>query len=277
MTDTYPPLEGAALIAAERERQIKKEGWTPEHDDGHGDFQLSVAARCYLIAARRQAKSLPKSFDQPLIWPWSWHWWKPSHDPIRNLVKAGALIAAEIDRLLRAKDATEAAKPDHFPDASKMVAPSVSPSVSSSVASQQPEPVKPKMPPADIEHPEPFEVKEPGYFSTRNHLKAFVSGRNSDGDRWIGEVIYDTHIELEMWENSGSTVGNPHQSLIAPWTEPPALPPKPAALEPFEIVNGNHRDWANAEDSRWFIFARADGTRQLIDKSDGWRRMEVQP
>ena len=28
-------------------------------------------------------------------------WWKPSIDPVRNLAKAGALIAAEIDRLQR--------------------------------------------------------------------------------------------------------------------------------------------------------------------------------
>jgi hypothetical protein len=34
-------------------------------------------------------------------WPWDEKWWKPSTNPIRNLVKAGALIAAEIDRLQR--------------------------------------------------------------------------------------------------------------------------------------------------------------------------------
>lgn len=34
-------------------------------------------------------------------WPWDEEWWKPSEDPVRNLVKAGALIAAEIDRLQR--------------------------------------------------------------------------------------------------------------------------------------------------------------------------------
>lgn len=34
-------------------------------------------------------------------WPWATDWWKPSDDPITNLVRAGALIAAEIDRLLR--------------------------------------------------------------------------------------------------------------------------------------------------------------------------------
>jgi hypothetical protein len=34
-------------------------------------------------------------------WPWDGEWWKPNYnDPVRNLVKAGALIAAEIDRVL---------------------------------------------------------------------------------------------------------------------------------------------------------------------------------
>jgi len=37
----------------------------------------------------------------PAAWPWEWDQWKPSLDPIRNLEKAGALIAAEIDRLRR--------------------------------------------------------------------------------------------------------------------------------------------------------------------------------
>lgn len=41
------------------------------------------------------------SVKMPDGWPFGQDWWKPSNDPIRNLVKAGALIAAEIDRLHR--------------------------------------------------------------------------------------------------------------------------------------------------------------------------------
>ncbi len=88
---------GVELIAAERERQITQEGWTPEHDDVHDGGEMAEAARCYI----------PTSFsgelsDSPLDeWPWEPEWWNPSDDPIRNLVKAGALIAAEIDRLQR--------------------------------------------------------------------------------------------------------------------------------------------------------------------------------
>ncbi len=92
-------MNGIKLIADERARQVSVEGWTPEHDDRHNDFEMERAAVCY-------AESATCTSDQsevPTLWPWGAEWWKPSDDPIRNLVKAGALIAAEIDRLLRAK------------------------------------------------------------------------------------------------------------------------------------------------------------------------------
>lgn len=97
MEPTTVTKTGADLIAAERQRQISGEGWTPEHDDRHDDFELSAAARCYVQAAwRGKPRRRP-----PADWPWEDEWWKPSDDPVRNLVKAGALIAAEIDRLQR--------------------------------------------------------------------------------------------------------------------------------------------------------------------------------
>lgn len=90
-------MSGAELIAAERQRQLGAEGWTPEHDNGHGDGDLIVAAACYIEHV--------EGFDSGRVlatWPWHPSWWKPSDDPIRDLVKAGALIAAEIDRRQRA-------------------------------------------------------------------------------------------------------------------------------------------------------------------------------
>jgi hypothetical protein len=90
---------GAALIAQERERQVNVEGWTPEHDAEHTDGVLVDAARAYALAV------LTPGYDRgnpPVGWPWDEGWWKPSDDPVRNLVKAGALIAAEIDRRRRA-------------------------------------------------------------------------------------------------------------------------------------------------------------------------------
>lgn len=97
---------GAELIAAERKRQIEVEGWSPDHDDEHPDAALVCAALSYGEVAAEQINPHFPGEDRPwhtrTDWPWDGGWWKPSDDPIRNLVKAGALIAAEIDRLQRA-------------------------------------------------------------------------------------------------------------------------------------------------------------------------------
>lgn len=92
---------GAAMIAIERERQISSKGWTPEHDDEHDTHELTYAAWCYLTETDGFADC--EGDEPPDAWPWEPEAWKPSPDPIRNLVKAGALIAAEIDRLQRAR------------------------------------------------------------------------------------------------------------------------------------------------------------------------------
>jgi hypothetical protein len=84
--------EGVKLIAAERQRQVREEGWTPEHDAQHRGGQLRVAALCYACHAGDYR------LQPPLIWPWHPDSWKPK-DAITDLVRAGALIAAEIDRL----------------------------------------------------------------------------------------------------------------------------------------------------------------------------------
>jgi len=97
---------GIDSIARERERQVSAEGWTPEHDDEHSNFELSQAAISY---ANMFAGGLYSNGpgNPPDTWPWEAEYWKPSPDPIKNLVRAGALIAAEIDRLRRkAKEAT---------------------------------------------------------------------------------------------------------------------------------------------------------------------------
>jgi len=92
-------------IAAERKRQIEVEGWTAEHDDGHWDGEMARAAASYALNA-----GLPTRFFSLAValrgflsamWPWDFKWWKPS-TPRRDLVKAGALIVAEIERIDRA-------------------------------------------------------------------------------------------------------------------------------------------------------------------------------
>jgi len=98
--------KGALRIMAERTRQIEKEGWTAEHDDNeHDRGELVRAAVCYALGNEPNAivgrDAVSINFVK-LLWPWEWKWWKPAlKNRIRNLEKAGALIAAEIDRLLR--------------------------------------------------------------------------------------------------------------------------------------------------------------------------------
>lgn len=90
-------------IAAERQRQIEAEGWTKEHDDEHGDGELSHAAVCYAYCAVTFGGLPDESFAQlppPDAWPWAHEWWKPKNQR-SALVRAAALIAADIERLDR--------------------------------------------------------------------------------------------------------------------------------------------------------------------------------
>ncbi|MGU6597863.1 MULTISPECIES: ead/Ea22-like family protein [Salmonella] len=82
-------------VIAERQRQQSVEGWTPEHDNVYQNSELADAAACYAIHAHNQG------FSTPAHWPWSPDWWKQS-GARRDLVKAGALIIAEIERIDRA-------------------------------------------------------------------------------------------------------------------------------------------------------------------------------
>lgn len=93
---TVPAIDGAGLLAAERRRQTHEEGYTPEHDAEHDPNDLAWAAWCLLDAAI----SGKPSTEAPKMWPWDAAAWKPEHSPLRRLVITGALIAAEIDRLL---------------------------------------------------------------------------------------------------------------------------------------------------------------------------------
>lgn len=100
--DSALRVTGWQLIAAERDRQQAVEGWTFDHDAGHTRGELTAAACCYIFnVAEQDLRPGPPHHGVPRAWPWSAEWWKPK-DPIRNLARAGALIAAEIDRRLRA-------------------------------------------------------------------------------------------------------------------------------------------------------------------------------
>ena len=85
-------------VSAERRRQIDVEGWTPEHDDAHAFGEMSRAAACYALEATKDNHFAPGG--APVTWPWSAKWWKPK-DRRRDLIRAAALIVAEIERFDR--------------------------------------------------------------------------------------------------------------------------------------------------------------------------------
>ena len=96
---------GIALIGDERNRQIEIEGWDYEHDSQHVNEELIGLAMCYLTDPETREEEFGE-FEPPLWFPddWDFAWWKPTpNDRIRELQKAGALIAAEIDRLQNIK------------------------------------------------------------------------------------------------------------------------------------------------------------------------------
>lgn len=103
-------------IAAERKRQIEVEGFDPDRDDLiHSNGGLAYAALAYTAHATAAAGLMDsKSKKQmkiytdtpaPKYWPWHKFWWKPK-SPRRDLIRAAALIVAEIERMDRvvAKD-----------------------------------------------------------------------------------------------------------------------------------------------------------------------------
>lgn len=121
-------MNGAELIAAERRRQVEAEGFDAARDAGYVHGELAFAAVCYALPAgsreltRRVTNAPWGHLDEtgqlpepsallPKRWPegWDWRWWKPAVDEdgvtssagrLVELARAGALIAAEMDRLI---------------------------------------------------------------------------------------------------------------------------------------------------------------------------------
>lgn len=97
-------MNGVESIAAERARQIAEEGFDTGNDAGYVKEELIRAAICYLLVRSRLsgvALSLGSTMFQHL-WPFGREWWKPKSKR-EDLIRAGALIAAELDRMDDAK------------------------------------------------------------------------------------------------------------------------------------------------------------------------------
>jgi hypothetical protein len=82
-------------VADERRRQQASEGYEPEHDDEQVRGELAYAAACYALSGAQHPERVPG------IWPWQPGAFKPKSRR-EDLVRAGALILAEIERLDRA-------------------------------------------------------------------------------------------------------------------------------------------------------------------------------
>lgn len=94
--------DGVAIIAAERRRQIRDEGWTRDHDVSHHAGVLAQAAATYATLPERRLYG-GADLRHPIGWPLGWDFKPTPDDRVRELAKAGALIAAEIDRIMASR------------------------------------------------------------------------------------------------------------------------------------------------------------------------------
>lgn len=93
------------LIQLERARQVSK-GWTAEHDDLHADGEIALAAACYALTSRVEIEGVPRMINA--LWPWEREAFQPrGGGGITDLVRAGALIVAEIERRLRIEESDD--------------------------------------------------------------------------------------------------------------------------------------------------------------------------
>lgn len=104
-----------AEIGDERTRQILSEGYDSQHDDRHEDFELARAASVLTTYATLPetdrwvaTRHGPRLYGAELLWPWDLEHFKLAN-PRRDLIKAAALIVAEIERMDRAGIEADAA------------------------------------------------------------------------------------------------------------------------------------------------------------------------
>lgn len=101
--DKYLPTDGALMVAQERARQMYTEGYTLEHDESHEPMIVRGSPTSHIPPLVRAAISYLAPSVAVSMWPWPWRSFKSIErtGDTRNLEKAAALAAAEIDRVRR--------------------------------------------------------------------------------------------------------------------------------------------------------------------------------
>ena len=121
-------MNGEQRILNERLRQIRVEGYGETHDDAHDKGQIYLAAKAYLEATHRT--DLGEILENE--WPWEAYFFKPYMprstvsgevvDTEKCLIKAGALILAEQDRLSRVLSDIQSQLDRNFPQLEEAIA-----------------------------------------------------------------------------------------------------------------------------------------------------------
>lgn len=108
----FAPITAAAAdVFAERKRQVSAKGWTPGHDDEHACDEIAAFACFYAMPpAAREWDGTSSGYGLTFGEAMTPADWQPKiGNRRRELVKAGALILAEIERIDR-KEAKESSQ-----------------------------------------------------------------------------------------------------------------------------------------------------------------------
>lgn len=102
----------AQMFSDERQRQVSEEGWTPEHDDEHVNGELADAAAGYASPRKLYRDPLIRedgtiNLEVRYLYPFNNPYFRERKDRKRQLIIAGALLIAELERLERAEAKSE--------------------------------------------------------------------------------------------------------------------------------------------------------------------------
>lgn len=93
------------LVKAERQKQINKHGYTPEHDDEHTNGEIANAAACYAATVPIfKVMANTDIFPMKTVYPWHCTLFsKQEKSRKEQIVTACAMLMAEYERIVRAE------------------------------------------------------------------------------------------------------------------------------------------------------------------------------